>query len=558
MTLEERLLLRNLLERLDADAAAERSVLRGQISDRERNALRSLLDHAESTAPGVLQQSAATPTPQVAVSEFALNTAVLQFESPQNPNWTLCLDFGTAKSKAFAANGDDPPQLEPLPLGEADEDLDQSVHDMSSSVWIADDGLLFLGSEAVKRGDSGDPLSRTRLDSLKQVISRVHALEGADSLQARLPTDVDPTATLTYLEAITIYLAYLTDLATTALEERSLPRYVRRTFTVPWWTMQQRRWTGDLLSTALIRGQLLADTFHGRWREGIQVQDVKKAVNAAAPYDEKLSWMLADQSRYGILEALAAASARLWTDRAARDVMLVVDVGAGTTDVSLFLVVQKDGEFHRSWPIAPGGVAIRQAGDTLDSLLVVEIMKRAALGEDKTLREQVSRGLNRDARRLKETMFKTGKVTAGLVNDDAVTMTAGEFLKLSGTQKFEGLVVDRIQKLLDEVDGSWVKAVSDRITLVLTGGGAGLPMIGDLAKRSWKLGNRSVRCRLAPEVPDFVRERFDTDFVQEYPRLAVSMGGALRMRLDEKGALKTFEGGTPPPGGLDSFPTRGE
>ena len=35
------------------------------------------------------------------------------------------------------------------------------------------------------------------------------------------------------------------------------------------------------------------------------------------------------------------------------------------------------------------------------------------------------------------------------------------------------------------------------------------------------------------------------------------MGGALKTRLDEKSALRDWMGGTPPPGRLESFPTKG-
>ena len=63
----------------------------------------------------------------------------------------LCLDFGTAKSKAFAWRNDTEKPLD-LPLGKLDQDLDDAIYSVSSSMWIDDDGLMFAGSEAVKRG----------------------------------------------------------------------------------------------------------------------------------------------------------------------------------------------------------------------------------------------------------------------------------------------------------------------------------------------------------------------------------------------------------------------
>ena len=112
------------------------------------------------------------------------------------PGWVLCLDFGTAKSKAFAATDEEEePELEPLAVGQADDDLDRAVHEVSSCVWIDDGGRLFVGSEAVKRGmNYGHELVPHRpLDSLKQEISQVDPEEGAVELDRKLPQDVDPT-----------------------------------------------------------------------------------------------------------------------------------------------------------------------------------------------------------------------------------------------------------------------------------------------------------------------------------------------------------------------------
>ena len=171
----ERVLLKNLLERLDADAAAEQPQLRSVVSDAERSALRELLGAGGSsltrppTAPGSPPPDPAPPPrppssrPPTApagtgVTELTsppveLNTAALGPGAEPLPGWVLCLDFGTAKSKAFAAADDEEePELEPLAVGQADDDLDGAVHEVSSCVWIDDGGRLFVGSEAVKRG----------------------------------------------------------------------------------------------------------------------------------------------------------------------------------------------------------------------------------------------------------------------------------------------------------------------------------------------------------------------------------------------------------------------
>lgn len=573
MNPEALLLLKNLLARLDADAGTERPQFLGIVSEAERNALRLVLEDAGSPSPvenGVeTTEPVSPPREENAPLELTvsddLNIDALRLTASPEPRWTLCLDFGTAKSKAFAATDDEEdPEFMPLPIGKADEDRDGSVHEMSSSIWIDNDGVLFLGSEAVKRGsrlDKQTATNRHRLDSVKQELSQVRGDDGPEQLERPLPKEIDPTSTLTYLDVVTVYLAYLTDLAVTEMESRLGTRYVRRRFTLPWWPKEHRRWVGDVVTKRLKRAQVLADTFHGDWRRGISVERIKSCVREAAVCDGQLDWMFGHESGNGVLEALAAGSARLWTDRSARELMLVVDVGAGTTDLSIFWVVQDEKRaFRTAQPVEPCGRAIKQAGNNLDSLLVGALIRKAHLGEDLYMKKRVGDSLWRGSvRRLKERLFETGQITETLVSDHTVTLSRDEFLGLEEIRAFERGIVTSIQELLGQVHETWgaAAAKSRGITLVLTGGGCRLPMIKSLADQSWKLGRRTVRFRLAPDVPDGVRDKFSAEFIREYPKLAVAMGGALPMRLDEGDAQAKWYGNAEPPGQLEKFATRG-
>lgn len=575
----EAVLLKNLLARLEADAAAERPQFLGIVSDAEREALHVLLGAVTSPGPSTPPvdppvargEPEQPPEPEEDVAETPPSAVELNLEavSPDispPPNWVLCLDFGTAKSKAFAATDDEEePELRPLRIGAEDGDLDDSVYEVSSCVWIDDEGLLFVGSEAVRRGRNygGEPAARRPLDSLKQEISQVNPEGGATPLARRLPRDVDPTSTLTYTDAVTIYLAYLTDLAAAAVARRAGTRYVRRRFTVPCWPAMQRPWAAELLGRSLLRAQVLADTFRNRWRQGIPVEQIVSAVLAVSGHDGDLTRLAATESddltewNRGTLEALAAASARVWRGRFGRDLMLVVDVGAGTTDLSLFWVVQ-DGRSHRAFPIVSGNSGIRQAGDTLDQLLVEALMRKAGLGVGETGRRARAGLRDKGVRQMKERLFQVGNLTETLVNDEEVTVSLEEFIESEGVRSFAARIAGTIQELLDGVHPSWGKAAGDKgITLVLTGGGCDLPMITALKDRQWQLHGQAVAFRVAPRVPRSVGDRFDAAFIQAYPRLAVAMGGALKTRLDEKDALPDWMGGTPSPGPPERFQTKG-
>ncbi len=118
---------------------------------------------------------------------------------------------------------------------------------------------MFAGSEAVKLGilrAQGGAGGRRRLDSLKQELSQIQSAH--DFSSKLLEPDLNPSGVrLTYDDAITFYLSYLTDLACSELEGLKLSRYVKRRFTLPWWRPEQRRCASRLLAERLARAQVL-------------------------------------------------------------------------------------------------------------------------------------------------------------------------------------------------------------------------------------------------------------------------------------------------------------
>ncbi len=141
-----------------------------------------------------------------------------------------------------------------------------------------------------------------------------------------------------------------------------------------------------------------------------------------------------------------------------------------------------------------------------------------------------------------------------LANDDKVSLTRDEFLATDGVARFSMMIRQELGDLLSKVHPSWANTVKDHgLTLVLTGGGNGLPMIRSLVDENWSIAGTSSACRLAKDLPDFVKEEFDADFAREYPQLAVAMGGAMPMLLDERKSLRSWAGGEPAPGSLPQW-----
>jgi molecular chaperone HscA len=197
------------------------------------------------------------------------------------------------------------------------------------------------------------------------------------------------------------------------------------------------------------------------------------------------------------------------------------------------------------------------AGDQLDSVLAKELMERAHLGEDPGLKRRVHASLVTTVRQLKEQLFTTGTLTHQLSNDHVVSLSRDEFLQAPGVKAFTSQLEDALEHSSGRSMGAGLRPLLGAVSVVLTGGGAELPMIEGLAARSCKLADESVAFKLAPKLPKLVEEEFDSVFAAEDPKLAVALGGALPQRLDERTAQKKWQGGEPDPGPLGQYQIKG-
>ncbi len=518
---------------------------------------------SEYTGPPAEKSDQNSPISMVTDREFVIDETAWSHSTPLSDGYVLCLDFGTAKSKAFAASVEGDPEdadLVELALGRRDKDLDGAVYTVASSVWIGDDGLMYAGAQALRKSMQSGAVGnseRRRLDSVKQQLTLISVEQNLASL--KLEADINPTKVdLSYEDAICFYLAYLTDLAVTELSIRGHSRYIQRRFTIPAWRASQRAWAAPILAKLLVRAQVLADTFQDRWAGGIPADQVRKVMAAAKLHEPGLWYLLAGYKGQngafpsGLLEPLAAGSGRIMADRNARKLVLVVDVGAGTTDYSLFWSIQNV-KGRKAFPIEPCSDSIRVAGDILDEILITELLSRADGGSGDWMRKRFETEIRHSGiRRLKEALFLTGRLDV-TVADQTVSIELPEFLGNDRVKRFGQTIEEAIRKFLGAVDSSWQKA--DQALLVLTGGGASLPMIKDLVNKRWELGGHDLVFKPAQAVPELI-QAFDADFQREYPQLAVAIGGALPV-LDERFIIREFAGAATRPGPLERIQITG-
>ena len=137
-------------------------------------------------------------------------------------------------------------------------------------------------------------------------------------------------------------------------------------------------------------------------------------------------------------------------------------------------------------------------------------------------------------------------------------MSLDEFLEQPAVRLFEDSLRTTLIEILESAHPDWIHWVRDHpsrhLTIVLTGGGASLPMAKKLAEGTVTAHGITIPVAAARSFPEWLRKDYP-DMEDHYPRVAVSLGGARKNTIHSMGILKS----TGMTGGheLGGFPTRG-
>lgn len=533
-----KLLIENLLERIELDSSTGKFKL-GTISSMEKLALETLLagDGIHSpiettvaitplprtiptiTAPIEPCDPAPTPIsdPAAGQPDIALNLAAFDRTRAADPQITMCLDFGTAMSKAFAMQGENTPVE--LALGKR---AGASGYPVESSLFITDDGILHFGPQAIELGTAAAALGRSRFDSPK---ARLSMGQQVDIHRAIIGKEINPISDIpmTEGELITLYLGYLTDLATTELEAQGFSRYCARRFARPCWSEERNKWAEPLLRRMLAQAQVLADTFHDQWQVGIPLFKAKVAMDKVRQLDTLPDYLLGN----GIPEPVAAAASLMLSEEAQRELFLVVDVGAGTTDFGLFLLQHNPAKDVCLVRIVPNTIKVlEQAGNRVDDLLKFYVLENEGIDKASPEGEHNLRFLQSTIRLHKETLFRDGNVHVPLANGSIATIQIDKFLTNTRLMAFSDLLQRQVLDVLNATGDGFLDLMKEsHLNVVLTGGGANLPMIQSLATGVIDVRGRRILRKSVPNVPAWIDEKYP-QFAPQYSQLAVAIGGA--------------------------------
>lgn len=561
-----KIILSNLRERIEPTTDG-RYRLEGIITKKELEALDFLISGLLPLDPlnKVLQQPTQTNQHSVNLAgqhakasipaelEADVTLDLSSLELPESSSeFRVCLDFGTAMSKATFIKdnqGTDFEDITVLNLGIPgdQEQVDEIM--LVSSLFIDDNSKIWFGQHAVERSQNTE---RPRIDNIKRWLS-----EG--NLNSTVTPEHNPsTHSITYEDLVLAYLAFFTWATNEALandvNDIKIPSNFRRRFAMPCFPRANAELIQHKLKSMLGEAQVLADTFKNDIHNGLDLGRFLFAIKKLRA--NKHTYHFIEKN---ITEPLGVAGSILSWRSSIDSLALVVDIGAGTSDFSLYRLKVTEDNNSTAFEVENSARGITEAGNHLDQLLKAFILGRAKIDSTHPQFMNIAYDLERNIRNHKEALFNTGAAYIPLFHGESVDILLTDFVANDAVQAFEASLKQTMINILGKVDKefiNWVQSHPSRyLTIVLTGGGAALPMAKNLATNAIQVNGTPVRVALARSFPAWLQEDYP-DLEDRYPRIAVSLGGARKNLIQSGGVATTTGSGL---GGyvLESFPTKG-
>lgn len=221
-----------------------------------------------------------------------------------------------------------------------------------------------------------------------------------------------------------------------------------------------------------------------------------------------------------VVEPVAAAAELLPSEENLVRMCAVIDVGAGTTDIALFLSLVPDSDSQVRSKLYKVGqpVSVFKAGNVVDSIVLRLLKSRAKNPTAIALADVRAR-----IRGIKETLFKNG-----FIQELGCDVHLKDLLKHSEAKsmaddirgEFVQLVHDNAKEIASWLDKP-VHSVS-RLDVVMAGGGGSVDFIVKALNKPVPIGHRTVQVKLT--IPG-ERAGFNM-FGASRSRMAVALGGA--------------------------------
>ena len=237
-----------------------------------------------------------------------------------------------------------------------------------------------------------------------------------------------------------------------------------------------------------------------------------------------------------VREATAAgAGALLSTPENARQAYLIVDVGAGTTDVAGFLSVNNPNwDQARVFEISTAATAMNKAGNMLDQILHKYILDKSSLTQDTTEYRSASLDIRRRPRRaLQDGFFAEGRLVVLLPTDEAVEV---KLCSLPQSASDAGLFEDapRPDSEIgrDRCRSRFAKSSWWQLEAAVES------FVRKLAEEGVQLNKRHIEFDLVEAMPTTLAET-NPELSDAFPQVAVAFGGSLPELPEQRSSVPT-------------------
>lgn len=423
--------------------------------------------------------------------------------------WVVCIDFGTAFSKAAAVregawDAFDPAMVRPLTVGGVSSG---NPFLLESAVFVDSAHVLF-GAAAMQEAGAQAAKKRQALRSFKTMLS---AADFDVALSAFAPFSIDPHRMFTQRDLIVLYLAYLTRAIARAVaaDPALAGASIRQRYALPAWKGGQSmhgRITALFSKAETVAARLGDALFDPAGVPLEAAQDALKQAGEPAPLELGM-----------VFEATAAASYSLVGLKAPAAHLMVVDMGAGTTDFAALAAQGRD-------EIVDARVTLMQAGDMIDRILLDLLLQKAPNMKSQSEQAALWRTLMASIRDVKESLFLDGR--AAITHQGKTkTIALKDLLKDRDFKAFAREMKRAFERSLSAVAARAVKDQSKEVCVVAVGGGAYAPFVQEMLRQAKA---PKVRVVSYPATPDWAHAAaFGGNLAPIFPQLAIAIGGAL-------------------------------
>lgn len=452
---------------------------------------------------------------------------------PLEDDVLICLDFGTSFSKAFGCQGtdnDNTPNLIDISFG---PDPEGRARFLQPSELLIHGTDIYFGAAARAKFELVDATQDTLIDNPKQYMTL--GTDVANLHQKLLRKEQDPTGKFSQRDMLVLYLAHLNRMADTSLRVGDEYREVRRRYTHPAWKKEMEKANGLAMARIMAEAIALSRLFPEDFVDKCNLDRALKL--ATASFDALDSELPFEMLKESVREATAAgAGALMATDEGQRQAYVILDIGAGTTDVAGCVCINNSltGEISVA-EITSAADALSQAGNSIDNALLKHILDASSLAQGTTEYSHSSQSLRRSIRAYKEALFNERFIFVTLVTGETVEVELEAFLKLPMILKF-------FKSIADVVTNAAFKISDERtsVFLVPTGGGAGLPIVEQLVGKPLSQGSRTLVLKLREAMPEDLKAPY-SDLIPVYPQLSVAIGGALPSLPKQLGSMPEWQ-----------------